>query len=221
MRRHGRHLERGTDLTGILQVAKLVLLLVVVAFFGAGTVVLIHLDGALVGADRALNSMAMDVHASTLAFNDRLEKVDPLLEKAATDLDSLDAAIKAHRKLAANLDATLRDPEKGLPAILVQARVLNSELNQASIEERASLAEQNRELAGAIGDLRGVFADVRAAVKDPAIHDTLVNLDATTTDVRQAVNDLTHPPKATRGQKALKFILEVVFGNAVRGAVTR
>jgi hypothetical protein len=187
----------------------------------AGLILLVHLDDLVLDADRAINITANEAQVTAQSLQYRLDSLDPVIAKAGRNLDSLDRAIKTHEAATRQASDELHGTFQNANAILLQAGLTSDEVRRASMEQRASLLETNKELTGAIKDTRLALADIRAAVKDPAIHSTLENVNATTTDVRQAVNELTHPPKQTRGQKVLKFLLQIVFGNAVQGAVRR
>lgn len=175
----------------------------------------------LADADRAVNSMALDVHANSVALQGRLEQFDRLAQKAGGALGSLDGAIKTHERATREASGELRDSFQNLNAVLIQAGLTSDELRRASIEQHEALGKQNEQLTAALGDLRDVFADVRRAVNDPAIHLTLENVSSTSKQVDVAVYDFLHPPKKTRARKFGEFLGGVVLGNTIQGAVRR
>jgi ABC-type transporter Mla subunit MlaD len=181
----------------------------------------VDLSDTLADTDRAVNSIAQDVHATSSALQGKLDRLDPLAAQAGTDLESLDRAIKTHERAIRRASDELHGSFQNLNAVLIQAGLTSDEVRLASLSQREALGKQNEQLTAALGDLRGVLADTRKAVSDPAIHETLANVNATSTDIQQAVNELTHPPKQTRGQRALKWFLQIVLGNGIQGAVRR
>lgn len=174
----------------------------------------IEFNYALLQVDRATNSIAQDTHQTALAVQYRLDRMDAVI-------DSLNSAIRTHQAATVRASDDLHGSFQNANAVLIQLGLSADEVRLGSISQREALGKQNDELLGALGDLRDVFGDIRKQVNDPAIHLTLDNVNATTTDIRQSVNELTHPPKSTRGQRAMRFILQVIFGNAVQGAVRR
>lgn len=173
---------------------------------------------------RDLSETLGEISLTAQAAQYRLTQLDPLVAKAGRDLDSLDRAIKTHQRLAANLDAALSDPQKGIKptlqnanAVLVQLGLSSGELTQASIEQRAGLAEGQRKLSESLDEANLLLRDIRARVNDPAVAETQAHLN----NALDAIDKALHPPKQTRGQKALGFILQTIFGNAVQGAIRR
>lgn len=208
-------------MTRALQLVKLALLLSATFCLLAIARAAVDLSATLADTDRAINSIALDVHVNSTALHGKLNAIDPLLAKAGKSLDSMDSTILAHKAATVRASDELHGSFQNLNAVLIQAGLTSDEVRLASMAQREALGKQNAELTAALGDLRGVLADTRKAVSDPAIHQTLENVNATSTDIREAVNELTHPPKSTRGQRAMRFILQVIFGNAVQGAVRR
>lgn len=195
--------------------------LLVCVLLVAAIVVVLHLGGVLLDTDRAINSITQDSHLTALAIQYRLDRTDAVIDKAGKSLDSLDSAIKAHKAATVRASDELHGTFQNANAFLIQMGLSADEVRLASSAQRISLTEQNKELTAAIKDARTVLADLDAQVKDPAIHQTFDNVNITTSEIRQAVNELTHPPKSTRGQKALRFFLQVILGNSVQGAVRR
>lgn len=61
-------------------------------------------------------------------------------------------------------------------------------------------------------------------VNSAALKGTLSSTDSAmkhVNNVADALDKVTHPPKASRKQRILQFLLQTIFGNAVQGAVRR
>lgn len=208
----------------VINALRITVLLAVTFFLLTASAAFLQLSYTLTQVDHAVNSIALDVNGSSLALNARIEKVDPLLAKAGKSLDSLDAALRAHKKVAVTLDRTLNDERAGLKptlqnvnATLIQSELWNNSVREALIEQRSGLLESNAKLTATLEESRLLLADIRARVNDPAVAETQAHLN----NSLDAVDAALHPAKQTRGQKALGFILQVIFGNAVQGAVRR
>jgi len=203
---------------------KLIRDLLVCCLLVVGITVGIRIDGLVADTDRAVNVAMREIAVSSQALQARLDAVDPLVAKAGKSLDSLDAALKQHKRLAANLDASLNDPEKGVRptlqnanAVLLQAGLIGGELSRASIEERQTFADNNKKLTETLEESRLLLSDIRARVNDPAVAETQAHLN----NSLDAIDKALHPPKQTRGQKVLGFLINTIFGNAVQGFVRR
>ena len=205
----------------IFKILKGGLMLAGIAFLLAATKAEQDRSEAEQSVSYSLQSIAGDVHISSQALGSRLGKLDPLLVQAETDLKSLDVAIRTHRAATNRASNELHGSFQNVNAALIQAGLWNDEVRQASIEQRASLEATNKQLLADLVEFNGLVKDARAAVSDPAIHATLTDVSSSAHQINDTIYELRHPPKQTRGQRALKFIIQAIFGNAVQGAVRR
>lgn len=205
----------------IFKVLKGGLMLAGIAFLLAGAKMAQDVSEASQEASASINSIAGDVHSSSQALSSRLGKLDPLLAQADTDLKSLDVAIRTHRAATVRASDELHGSFQNVNAALIQAGLWNDEVRKASIEQRASLEATNKQLLADLVEFNGLVKDARTAVSDPAIHATLTDVSSSAHEINETIYELRHPPKQTRGQRALKFIIQAIFGNAVQGAVRR
>jgi len=179
----------------------------------------VDLSDTLADTDRAINSIALDVHVLSTAAHGKLNAIDPLLAKAGQNLDSLDRAIRTHEAATRRASDELHGTFQNANAILLQAGLTSDEVRRASIEQRAGLGASNAKLNAALDELRGLVADARKEL--PPIHEGIVATANSAKQIDAAIYELRHPPKQTKGQRALRFLLQIVLGNGIQGAVRR
>lgn len=172
--------------------------------------ILLHLDQAakesadasrdtrrsIVHFDRTLT----DVHAMVL-------HADAMLAHTDSNLNARGGVMYQAGKLLHDTNDSLNDEKTGLIpaaglAVMVAAKDVN-EISEAAIP---------------------VIQHADDLVQSPAIKNGVAHFDGSMQHIESilAVGDeVLHPPKKTRGQRILQWILQTVFGNAVQGAVRR
>jgi methyl-accepting chemotaxis protein len=193
-------------------------------FLAASTWCVVQVGNAAHGVQQDVHQLATPWTDTGTKVNARLDQLDPVLQGVA-------AAVEQHRLAAEQLKGVATTLNKEVPgvvrntnAVLVQAGIAGDQLAQASIEQRDNLKKAD----AAVEEFHAAMANLAKLLGEPAWHETAVNTAAGTKsakdgmeEVRQAIYEMRHPPKRTRGGRIIDFILRNILGNAVQGAVRR